>query len=195
MTPLFNQYDYCELYFKSPLWITKASRKKGVEVEEKKRNLSPWLHLNQLLSSFTSQTTIWDYLVSLIFVWGPFIVTRLETVVGKPFFPFHIRPSGQSRPCPQPWVCSNRITRDAGWKCIFLASTPFSTDCLRWWSGTYNWKLSWWFQVTQKCEDYGRSSHFWKSHTPTEGTTRVAWNGKGISIGLKVGRSPPLLCK
>ena len=37
---------------------------------DKKSNLSPWCHLNQLLSSFTSQTTIWAYLVCLILVLG-----------------------------------------------------------------------------------------------------------------------------
>ena len=46
-------------------------------------NFSPWLHLNQLLSSFISWTTIWDNLVCLIFVWGPFLVTGLETVEGE----------------------------------------------------------------------------------------------------------------
>ena len=37
---------------------------------DKKSNLSPWCHLNQLLSSFISWTTIWAYLVCLILVSG-----------------------------------------------------------------------------------------------------------------------------
>ena len=37
---------------------------------DKKSNLSPWCHPNQLLTSFISWTTIWSYLVCLILVSG-----------------------------------------------------------------------------------------------------------------------------
>ena len=37
---------------------------------DKKSNLSPWCHLNQLLSSFISRTIIWASLVCLILVSG-----------------------------------------------------------------------------------------------------------------------------
>ena len=37
---------------------------------DKKSNLSPWCHPNQLLTSFISWTTIWSYLVCLILVLG-----------------------------------------------------------------------------------------------------------------------------
>ena len=39
-------------------------------VADKKSNLSPWYHLNQLLSSFISRPTIWASLVCLILVLG-----------------------------------------------------------------------------------------------------------------------------
>ena len=74
---------------------------------DKKSNLSPWCHRNQLLSSFISRTIIWASLLCLILVSGT--VSRHKAVNsggggsvggGEPFFPFHMRPSGQSRPCP-----------------------------------------------------------------------------------------------
>ena len=87
---------------------------------DKKSNFSPWCHPNQLLTSFISWTTIWAYLVCLILVSGP--VSSHKAVNsggwgggwGKPFFPFHMRPSGQSRPWPLHRACSNNINGDAG---------------------------------------------------------------------------------
>ena len=51
-------------------------------VADKKSNLSPWYHLNQLLSSFISRTIIGLLWFVWFLFWGPFLFTRLWTEGG-----------------------------------------------------------------------------------------------------------------
>jgi len=73
----FNTYDFCELYFKSPWWTPKASRKKGVEWQTKRATFPLGAISTSCLvpsSQGLSSGLLW--FVWFLF-WGPFLFTRL----------------------------------------------------------------------------------------------------------------------